>query len=183
MAYRLFLAVLAAGFSGAVLADSLDINLNNDSVEAIYGTKVGTAGFSAGALYNNDQDDWVANAGLLASGERQTNQTRIEAGLGGRIYGGSVSNQNILALGLGGQISVFPNNGPFGFGAYGYYAPDIVTFMDGKKFWEYGMRAEFEVVRKTASVYVGYRKVQADLDNNDNVTVDSGANVGVKISF
>ena len=183
MPFRIFLAMLTAGFSGAVLADSIDVNLNNDSVEAIYATNFRTAEFSAGALYNNDQSDWVANAGLLASGERQTSQTRIEAGLGGKIFGGSVSNQNILALGLGGQFRVFPNNGPFGFGAYAYYAPDIVTFMDGKKFWEYGARAEFEVVRKTANVYIGYRKVRSDLDNNDNVTVDSGVNVGVKISF
>ncbi len=183
MRLRIFLAVLAAGFSGAALADSLDVNLNNKSVEANYGTNWRTAQFNAGVLYNNDHSDWVANAGLLASGERQTSQTRIEAGLGGKIYGASVSNNDILALGLGGQFSVFPNNGPFGFGAYAYYAPDIVTFMDGKKFWEFGARVEFEVVKKTANVYIGYRKVRAELDNNDNVTVDSGGNVGVRISF
>jgi len=183
MRLRIFLAVLTAGFSGAVLADSLDINLNNKSVQAIYGTNWRTAEFNAGLLYNNDRSDWVASAGLLASGMGQTGQTRTEAGLGGKIYGASVDNQNILALGLGGQFSVFPNNGPFGFGAYAYYAPDIVTFMDGKKFWEFGARVEFEVVKNTANVYIGYRKVRADLDNNSNVTVDSGGNVGVKISF
>jgi hypothetical protein len=183
MRLRIFLAVLAAGFSGAALADSLDVNLNNKSVEAIYGTNWRTAEFNAGVLYNNDHSDWVASTGLLASGERQTSQMRTEAGLGGKIYGASVSNNNVLALGLGGQFRVFPNNGPFGFGAYAYYAPNIVTFMDGKKFWEFGARVEFEVVKKTANVYIGYRKVRAELDNNSNVTVDSGANVGVRISF
>jgi len=183
MRVRIFLAVLTASFSGAVLADSIDINLNNKSVQAIYATNWRTAEFNVGGLYNNDHNDWVASTGLLASGERQTSQMRVEAGLGGKIYGGSVSNQNILALGLGGQISMFPGNGPFGFAAYGYYAPNVVTFMDGKKFWEFGARVEFEVVRKTANVYIGYRKVRADLDNNSDVTVDSGGNVGVKISF
>lgn len=183
MRLRILLAVLTAGFSGAVLADSLDVNLNNKSVEAMYGTNWRTAQFSAGALYNNDHDDWVASTGLLASGERQTSQMRMEAGLGGKIYGASVSNNDILALGLGGQFRIVPNNGPFGFSAYAYYAPDIVTFMDGKKFWEFGARLEFEVVKKTANVYIGYRKVRADLNNNSNVTVDSGVNVGVRISF
>ncbi|MHB8536188.1 MAG: YfaZ family outer membrane protein [Sulfuricaulis sp.] len=183
MRLRIFLAVLTAGFSGTVLADSLDVNLSNKSVQATYGTNWRAAEFNTGVLYNNDRNDWVASAGLLASGEGHASQTRTEAGLGGKIYGASVSNNDILALGLGGQFRVFPNNGPFGFGAYAYYAPDIVTFMDGKKFWEFGARVEFEVVKKTANVYIGYRKVRADLDNNSNVTVDSGANVGVRISF
>jgi hypothetical protein len=183
MRLRIFLAAVAAGFSVPVLADSIDINLNNDSVQATYATAWRQAEFNAGFLSNTDQNDWVASMGLLASGEKQTGETRTEAGLGGKVYVASVSNKDVLALGLGGQFSVHPNNGPVGFGGYLYYAPDVITFMDGKKFWEWGVRAEFEVVKKTANIYVGYRKVRADLDNNSDVTVDSGAHVGVKISF
>jgi len=183
MRLRIFLAAVAAGFSVPVLADSLDINLNNDSVQAIYATDWRKAEFNAGFLSNGDQNDWVASMGLLASGEKQTGEMRTEAGLGGKVYVADVSNKDVLALGLGGQFSVHPNNGPIGFGGYLYYAPDVITFMDGKKFWEWGVRAEFEVVKKTANIYVGYRKVRADLDNNTNVTVDSGGHVGVKISF
>jgi hypothetical protein len=183
MRLRIFLAAVAAGFSVPVLADSIDINLNNDSVQGIYATNWRQAEFNAGFLSNTDQNDWVASMGLLASGEKQTGETRTEAGLGGKVYVASVSNKDVLALGLGGQFSVHPNNGPVGFGGYLYYAPDVITFMDGKKFWEWGARVEFEVVKKTANIYVGYRKVRADLDNNSDVTVDSGAHVGVKISF
>ena len=183
MRLRIFLAAVAAGFSVPVPADSLDINLNNDSVQAIYATDWRKAEFNAGFLSNGDQNDWVASMGLLASGEKQTGEMRTEAGLGGKVYVADVSNKDVLALGLGGQFSVHPNNGPIGFGGYLYYAPDVITFMDGKKFWEWGVRAEFEVVKKTANIYVGYRKVRADLDNNTNVTVDSGGHVGVKISF
>ncbi|MEK9133863.1 MAG: YfaZ family outer membrane protein [Pseudomonadota bacterium] len=183
MRLRIFLAAVAAGFSAPVLADSLDINLNNDSVQAIYATDWRKAEFNAGFLSNSDQNDWVASMGLLASGEKQTSEMRTEAGLGGKVYVADVSNKDVLALGLGGQFSVHPNNVPVGFGGYLYYAPDVITFMDGKKFWEWGVRAEFEVVKKTANIYVGYRKVRADLDNNTNVTVDSGGHVGVKISF
>ena len=183
MRLRIFLTAVAASFSVPVLADSLDINLNNDSVQAIYATDWRKAEFNAGFLSNGDQNDWVASMGLLASGEKQTGEMRTEAGLGGKVYVADVSNKDVLALGLGGQFSVHPNNIPIGFGGYLYYAPDVVTFMDGKKFWEWGVRAEFEVVKKTANIYVGYRKVRADLDNNSNVTVDSGGHVGVKISF
>ncbi len=183
MRLRIYLATVAACVSGPVLADSLDINLSNDSVQAIYATNWRTAEFNMGVLFNNDRDDWVASVGLLASGEKQTGEGRTEAGLGGKIYAASVSNDDVLALGLGGQFRFFPNNGPIGLSGFLYYAPDIVTFMDGKKFWEWGARVEFEVVKKTANVYLGYRKVRADLDNNAHVTVDSGGHAGVRISF
>jgi hypothetical protein len=183
MRLRIFLAVVAACFSIPVLADSLDINLNNDTVQATYATAWRQAEFNAGLLDNTDQNDWAASMGLLASGEKQTADMRLDAGLGGRVYYANVSNDNVLALALGGQFSVHPNNMPIGFSGYLYYAPDVVTFMDGNKFWEWGARVEFEMVKKTANIYVGYRKMLAELDNNNDVTVDSGVNVGVKISF
>ena len=183
MRLRIFLATAAVCLSGPVMADSLDINLSNHTVEGTYATNWRAAEFNTGILYNNDRDDWVASAGLLTSGQKMNNQTRIEGGLGGKIFGASVSNNDVLALGLGGQFRVFPNNGPVGFGAYAYYAPDIVSFMDAKKFWEAGARVELEIVKKSANLYVGYRKVRANLDNGSHQTVDSGGNVGVKISF
>ncbi|MBI3546717.1 MAG: hypothetical protein HY081_09040 [Gammaproteobacteria bacterium] len=180
---RLLATLIIMSFSTAAFADSLDINLNNDSVQAIYATSWRSAEFNVGALFNNDKNDWVASTGLLANGEKVTGETRIEAGLGGKIYGASVSNQDILALGLGGQLRVFPNNGPLAVSGYLFYAPDVVTFVDGKKFWEGGLRLEYEVIKKTASVYIGVRKVKAKLDNGSEVTVDSGGHVGVRINF
>lgn len=183
MRFHLFLAAVAASFSIPVLADSVDLNLNNDSIQATYATNWRAAEFNVGLLSNTDKNDWVASIGLLALGEKQTGESRTEGGLGGKIYLADVQNKDVLALGLGGQFRVFPSNGPIGIGGYAYYAPDIVTAMDGKKFWEWGARVEFEMVKKTANIYVGYRKVRTDLDNNSNVTIDSGGHVGVRISF
>src|SRR5512135_1811971 len=92
MRFRILLAALALSASGAVGADSIDINLNNETVQGTYATKWRAAEFDAGALYNNDRNDWVANAGLLAFGEKDTPQARYEAGVGGKIYGASVDN-------------------------------------------------------------------------------------------
>lgn len=183
MCLRIILAALAASFSSAVLADSLDINLNDDSIQAIYATNWRAAEFNMGLLSNTDQNDWVTSIGLLTLGEQRTGNTRIEGGLGGKIYLADVAKQDVLALGLGGQLRAFPNNGPIGFSGYLYYAPDIVTAMDAKKFWELGARAEFEAVKKSANIYLGYRKVRADLDDGRDITVDSGLHAGIKITF
>jgi len=183
MRLRTILITAFLATSGTALADSIDINLSNDSAQAIYTTSWRTAEFNAGALYVNDPNDWVVSAGLLAQGEQKSGGARIEAGLGGKTYYASVGNQDLLALGLGGQLRVFPNNGIVGIGGYAYYAPDIVTLIDGKKFWEAGVNVEVEIIKKTASLYLGYRKVRADFDNNTNVAVDKGTHAGVKILF
>ena len=183
MHLRIFLALITASFCGPVMADALDINLNDETIQASYATNWRNAQFSLGLLSNTDQNDWVASVGLLALGEKQTGDGRTEAGLGGKIYLADVGNKDVLALGLGGQFRVFPTSGPIGFGGFLYYAPDIVTALDGEKFWEWGARIELEVIKRTANAYLGYRKVRADLDNNTRVTVDSGIHLGVRISF
>ena len=178
----ILVALAAAGFSGTALADSIDINLNNDSIQATYASYWGAADFSVGFVSNRDTHDWVASAGLLALGTRQA-ATRTEVAVGGKVYLVSVGNSDLRALGLGGAVRVFPRNGPIGIGGYAFYAPDIVTGGDGKSFWEAGAHVDFEVVKNTADFYVGYRKFRAELNDGSHVTVDSGGHVGVRISF
>jgi len=183
MRLRFLAAVLVSGFSGSVLADSIDINLNSDSIQATYASYWGAADFTAGFVSNGEQDDWVASVGLLARGTKQSQRSRSDVGLGGKVYVVSVGNRDIYALGLGGAGRVFPGNGSIGIGGYGFYAPDVVTGGDGKSFWEAGVYVDFEVVKNTADIYVGYRKLRAELDTGANVTVDKGGHVGVRISF
>jgi ABC-type amino acid transport substrate-binding protein len=180
---RALAAVAAAGLAAAASADSFDINVNSDAVEARYATNFRSAEFTVGGLYNGDEDAWLASTGLLAIGERSTKDSRSEAGLGGRIYGGSVDNQDLLALALGGQFRWFPGNGPFGVGAYGYIAPDVVTGIDAKLFWEAGARVEYEVVKNTAGVYLGYRRARAEFKDDTNRDLDKGGHIGLHISF
>jgi hypothetical protein len=183
MHIRVLIGALAAAFSGVVAADSIDVNLNHDSIQAIYATKLSAADLNFGFLNNSDRHDWVASAGLLVFGDNRGAQTRSEIGLGGKIYVASVGNQNVYALGLGGQGRVFPNNGPIGIGGYAFYAPDVVTGGHGKQFWEAGARVEFEMIKNTANVYLGYRKVRTELEAGERVTIDSGGNVGLQINF
>ncbi len=183
MRLRLFMAAWLAVFCTAAQADSLDINLNDEAVEVAYSTYLRTAELSFGGLYNEDREDWVAHAGLLALGIRESPGSRSYAGLGGKLYFASVNDKELLALGLGGLLRWFPGNGPFGVGASLYYAPDVVTVMDGEKFWEFVARVEFEVVKETASLYVGYRKLRAELDSGEEVDVEEDPHIGVRISF
>jgi hypothetical protein len=179
---RLTVLTLLAAASFSAAAASVDVNLSNDTLEAKYTGNAGLADWTFGGLYNRNTQDRALNVGLLATGESSIAGSRIEGGLGGKVYSVTVGDSHLLALALGGQVRWFPGNGPFAFGGYGFYAPHVVTLLDGESFWDIGVRAEVEVIRNSF-VYVGYRQVRAKLDNQTSANVDQGAFVGMQIKF
>jgi hypothetical protein len=174
-------AVLAAASFSAV-AGSVDVNLSNDTLEAKYEQAVGAADWTFGGLYNRDDKNYDFNVGLLAAGEGSAGKSRVEGGLGGRIYGVHVAGSDVAALALGGQLRWFPGNGSFGFGGYAFYAPKVVTFIDGKNFYDVGLRAEVEVFRNSFA-YVGVRWTRAELNDGSQPYVDRGGFAGVMVKF
>jgi hypothetical protein len=178
---RLIVSALLAAASFSAAAGSVDFNLSNHTIEAKYYSNAGAADWTFGGLYNRDTKDRAVNVGLLATGDSAMGNSRIEGGLGGKLYSVTVG-KDVLALALGGQLRWFPGNGSFAVGTYVFYAPRVVTVLDGKSFFDIGVRAEVEVIRNSF-VYVGYRQVQAELDNNTKLNVDKGAFVGMQIKF
>lgn len=174
-------------FAQLALADSLDLNLRNDAVQFTYGYGYRAAEVTAGALWKEKENGsgtrWAAHLGLLASGERESRASRWQAGLGGRVYFAEAGGSDALALALGGEVRWSPAGTPVGVGAYGFFAPDIVTGLDARRFFEAGARVELEAVRNTAYVYLGYRKMEMRLENDADVTLDKGGHLGVRISF
>jgi hypothetical protein len=67
-----------------------------------------------------------------------------------------VADSSVAALTLGGQVRWFPGNGSVALGGYAFFAPKVVTFLDGTQFYDAGLRAEVEVIRNSF-VYLGYR--------------------------
>ena len=187
MLLRTLVVVPLLLFAQWALADSLDLNLRNDAVQFTYGHSYRAAEVTGGALWKEKDNDsgtrWAAHLGLLASGEQESRGSRWQAGLGGRIYFAEAGSSEALALALGGQFRWSPVNSPIGVGAYGFLAPEIVTGLDAKRFWEAGARVELEAVKNTAYVYVGYRKMEMRLENEADVTLDKGGHVGVRIVF
>jgi len=182
MRSRLFVFVLLAAASFPVAAASVDVNLSNDTIEGKFYGNAGAADWTFGGLYNRDTRDRALNVGLLATGESAFGNDRVEGGLGGKIYSVTVGSGDVVALALGGQLRWFPGNGSFALGTYAFYAPHVVTLMDGQKFFDVGVRAEVEVIRNSF-LYVGYRQVQAELDNNVKLNVDKGGFIGLQIKF
>ncbi len=179
---RLIVFTLLAAASFSAAAGSVDINLSNDTIEAKFYGNAGAADWTFGGLYNRDSRDRALNVGLLATGDSAIGNSRFEGGLGGKIYSVTVGSGDLVALALGGQMRWFPGNGSFALATYVFYAPHVVTLVDGQRFFDAGVRAEVEVIRNSF-VYVGYRQMQAELDNNVKLNVDKGGFVGLQIKF
>ena len=179
---RLIVFALLAAASFSAAAGSVDLNLSNHSIEAKFYANAGAADWTFGGLYNRDTRDRALNVGLLATGDSAIGNSRFEGGLGGKVYSVTVGNADVLALALGGQVRWFPGNGSFALGAYAFYAPHVVTLLDGQRFFDVGVRAEVELIRNSF-LYVGYRQVQAELDNQVKLNVDKGAFIGMQIKY
>jgi hypothetical protein len=57
-----------------------------------------------------------------------------------------------------------------------------VTFIDGRNFFDTGLRAEVEVFRNSFA-YVGVRWTRAELENSTQPYVDRGGFAGLMVNF
>lgn len=191
MLLRVFLLVVillvtGAG-AGAAQADSLDLALSSDSARISYdapfrAANFGLNRFEAGFLFT-DRDDAVASLGLRVSDEAGSGSPGLEVGLGLKAYAAAADNNGSLALGVGGELHYMPPAmNRVGFGLFGYYAPDIVAFIDSDHFYEWGARLEYQVLPE-AAVYLGYRKVEVGLKDLGDFNIESGGHLGVRYGF
>lgn len=180
MRWIVFAALTLASFAAA--AGTLDVNLSNDTLEAKFDQPVGAADWTFGGMYNRDDKNYLLNIGLLAAGDGSVGTSRFSGGLGGKIYTVHVGDFNVGALALGGELRWFPGNGPFALGGYAWYSPSVVTFIDGKDFYDTGLRAEVEVFRNSFA-YLGYRWTRAKLDDGSQLYVDRGGFAGIMVKF
>jgi hypothetical protein len=180
MRWIVFAVLALASFSAA--AGTLDVNLSNDTIEAKFDSPIGAADWTFGGLYNRDDKNYLLNIGLLASGDGSAGSSRVSGGLGGKIYTVHVAGSDVGALALGGQLTWFPGNGNFGLGGYAYYSPQVVTFIDGKNFYDTGLRAQVEVFRNSFA-YLGVRWTRAELEDGSQPYVDRGGFAGIMVKF
>jgi YfaZ precursor len=172
----------------SAMAQDLDINLNGHAVQFQYSTPVkGTTHFNKGvlnasALFNSG-GDYVLGAGARVSGSAGTGSPGLDVGVGAKVFGGSVDSHGVIALALNGLARYSPPPLPrLGIRGEVYYAPNIVTFVDGTGFFQGDIRVEYEVLPESF-VYVGYRRLHIDLRGRSGGTVDSSAHIGIQIHF
>src|SRR5512143_938600 len=150
-----------------VMADSLDLNLNDDSMRLTYEADMsgGMKGLllDAGYYYNDRRtgsDADMSHLGLYVTGDNWSQSGVFNIKVGGRLIYTAVDPYDVMALGLGGDVRFSPVH-RLGLGASAYYAPRIASFMDGKHYSEYGVKIDYQLLTQ-AFIYVGYRWIDVD---------------------
>lgn len=187
MLLRNFFALFLLTASTATLADSIDINLRDNSVQLQYLAPIGrdslgTSELHAGFLYNNDNDR-MADVGLLVKESKGSSDSGLTVGVGLKGVVASVRRNDAVALALGGQVHYVIPGSRVGLVGQLYFSPNIVTFRDAERFVEAIARLEYEIIPQ-ASAYVGYRRITFSLvDNRPEAVLDTGFHAGVRLSF
>jgi len=192
--YKRYTTLLAASMmlisTSMVKADALDFNLNNDSVQLLYispftsDTGLGGANLEVGVIYT-EADDYLGIVGLDIKGEAGSGSPGLVAGVGVRGYGISIDTVDIGALAIGGLLQYSPPAmNRLSVVGQVFYAPEILTFMDGKHLQSAEFRIEYKILTQ-ATVYLGYRDIDADLDvvGSPSVDIDNGGHLGLRFMF
>ncbi|MDH5735166.1 MAG: YfaZ family protein, partial [Gammaproteobacteria bacterium] len=78
---------------------------------------------------------------------------------------------------------LFPSATPVALLAEGFIAPRVVSFSGAEQYREYRLAIELEVT-PSARAYIGYRKMEVDLENiNPDIEIDDHAHLGIKVEF
>lgn len=185
--------LLLATLSTTAVADTLDIDLRDKAFRGSYSTNVsGKSGLSAefGVLTNEDNkqlNDSLYYAGLLVSGENWSKKGTFNISLGGKAFYSSPSdwNRDLSGIAFGGDVRFSPVH-RLGIGGSFYYAPEITSFMDCKKYTESNVRVDYQVLPQ-AFIYANYRNIEMDVDypggTATGVEVDKGLSIGMKLLF
>ncbi len=188
MTRLLLLFVCLFGAVGGVLADSLELNLNNDAARLTFSwdARDDKLTFDAGWLHHQETGD-VAHVGLHLVDFAASGPAAPEVGIGGKLFyvdGETLpSSSSGGALGLGGFFRYqLPQADRFGIRGHVYFAPDVVAFGDLQRYMEFGVGISYDVLRD-ADIYVGVRYVNAEFENQPDLTIDTGLHIGLRLNF
>ncbi len=167
-------------------AGEIDLSFNSDAVRAFYVHDFINNDLQAdfGILTDSDKGE-VFNVSLVLSGLASDGVNPLEAGVGVRsgYVDGDGSGQSGFPLAVGGFVKyIFDAANRVSLRADVWYAPDVLTLGDVDTYEDFSLRLGYNVL-KSADVYIGARYVNADFDNNTDVTFDNGMNIGFNIRF
>lgn len=178
------LAMLAC--STTALANEIDLNVNNDAVRITGGMGLSNNLLLDGTWFHHQDRGDVYGVGFHLTGAATGGRNPLKAGLGGRLLridSDAKGRDSGQAIPIGGFVNyTLPDYDRFVVGGSLYYAPDVMTFSDVTKYWEYNAWAGYSVLRE-GQIYLGVRGIYANFDKSPNVTMDTGLHVGLRLKF
>lgn len=195
------LALLGAAAASAFAMHSAEININDKDLEL--GGKIDMGQFN----HTVDPDTVFLGARFLnADGEHadpevpsldpyyelnflvqnKINNSNLTLGLGVKLNYFTQDDVDFGSIPLGVEAKYklpFGNTVPMYLGGALYYAPEVLSMMDGEDYFEYRITLDIEVI-KNANIALGYRNLEMGFEGgSDAFTYNKSAYVGFKFRF
>ena len=134
-----------------------------------------------GGLFDEDED-WAVEARWLHRVVRLSDDVPVtlSIGLAGDVIAFDRPDAEVFALAAAGSAEIpFPTELPSRFALDLAYAPDLTTFDDGDEVSDVGLRLECDVTPR-ATLFLGYREVEAEFEGRGEKELDGHLGVGVR---
>jgi hypothetical protein len=188
MQLRHWLWIALCGVSMHAYADHAELYLSDESLQGRYATGADLIGLRAGELsgelFINEEDDLSGAVGLGFAGN-PAGVSPWTFSAGPKLYAATldVLDDNFLAVAVGGAAAYdIPVQVPARLTGQINYAPKITTIGDAKDLVDFILRIEMDFVERVAG-FLGYRLLEADLEDGGDYELDDDIHVGVRFLF
>ena len=191
MRFNRIFGLLLVSASPAVLAANATLDINKDVVHLDASIQPNPKALELGAgLYHHDDEsnsrsDDDAQLYYLgaATKDRMSNLRDVEFGLGGQVgyFDADQFNGTYIGLTAGGRYYL-PDAQGLSVGATLTFAPDVLTNDDLDSLYLFNAEAAWKIVPR-GEILAGYRHIELEIDEANDVTFDEGWYAGFRLSF
>ncbi|KPK60128.1 MAG: hypothetical protein AMJ59_07520 [Gammaproteobacteria bacterium SG8_31] len=187
MNFRFPIALGMILLSFRALAAGADLNVSDDAARLTLQFPLPSNNIliDGSWLHHTDKGETLSVGGYLTGSAAGGNRP-LTAGLGTRFYYTGYdkgSKEDGSSLTLGGFVRYqFPQLDRVAVGGTLFYGPSVLSFGDADEFYELEGWAGYSVLRD-GEVYVGWRRIKTDFDNDGDTMIDTGFHVGLRVRF
>ena len=171
----------------SVSADEFDMRISDDAIHANYtvSREDSNAQFGLGYFYKNEDEAInILNIDLHTKGQTAIANMPTTIGLGFQANVFKEVDFKGSAVGIGGSVRVNVPEAPgLSFETDLHYAPEVLSFGDSDEFRRLRLQVNYRII-ESADISLGYRYLNAGHEEtSDNKTFESGAFLGLKLTF
>jgi hypothetical protein len=168
-------------------ANEFDMRISDDAIHGNFSIfkEDSNAQFGLGYFYKNDDETInIMNIDLHTKGQTAIANLPTTVGIGFSANLFKEGNFKGSAVGIGGSVRVnIPEAPGLSIETALHYAPSVLSFGDSDEFRRFRLQINYRII-ESADISLGYRYINVGVEEtNDNHTFESGAFLGLKLSF
>jgi hypothetical protein len=177
----------SAFISLSVSANEFDMRISDDSIHGNFSIfkEDSDAQFGIGYFYKNEDEAInIMNIDLHTKGQTAIANLPTTVGIGFSANLFKEGNFKGSAIGIGGSVRVnIPETPGLSIETALHYGPNVLSFGDSDEFRRFRLQVNYRII-ESADISLGYRYLNVGVEEtNDNHTFESGAFLGLKLSF